>query len=134
MTEAMRSGVPDVSVVMPCLNEVVTIGGCIEECLNTFTSANLRGEIVVSDNGSTDGSLEISGSLGARVISVPLRGYGSALLAGIHACRAEVVVMGDSDGSYDFSQIPLFLAKLVEGNDLIVGDRFLGGIEPGAMP
>jgi len=134
MTEAMRSGVPDVSVVMPCLNEVVTIGGCIEECLNTFTSANLRGEIVVSDNGSTDGSLEIAGSLGARVISVPLRGYGSALLAGIHACRAEVVVMGDSDGSYDFSQIPLFLAKLVEGNDLIVGDRFLGGIEPGAMP
>jgi glycosyltransferase involved in cell wall biosynthesis len=124
----------DVSVVMPCLNEVATIGGCIQECLNTFASANLRGEIVVGDNGSTDGSQEISRSLGARVVSVPLRGYGSALLAGIRACNAELVVMGDSDGSYDFTQIPLFLSKLHEGNDLVVGDRFLGGIEPGAMP
>jgi glycosyltransferase involved in cell wall biosynthesis len=124
----------DVSVVMPCLNEAETIGGCIDECRITFTSANLRGEIVVGDNGSEDGSQEIAESMGARVVHVPLRGYGAALLAGIRAASAEYVVMGDSDGSYDFSQIPLFLNKLNEGKDLIVGNRFSGGIEFGAMP
>ena len=124
----------DLSVVMPCLDEVETIGGCIAECLNTFSSANLRGEIVVGDNGSTDGSQELSQSMGARVIAVPLRGYGAALLAAVRACSAEFVVMGDSDGSYDFSQIPLFLTRLLEGNQLVVGDRFSGGIELGAMP
>ncbi len=124
----------DVSVVMPCLDEVETIGGCIDECLSTFVSAKLKGEIVVGDNGSTDGSQELSQSMGASVIAVPLRGYGAALLAAIRASAAEFVVMGDSDGSYDFSQIPLFLTRLLDGNDLVVGDRFSGGIELGAMP
>ena len=119
---------------MPCLDEAETIGGCISECLNTFASAKLRGEILVGDNGSTDGSQEISQLMGARVIPVPLCGYGAALLAAIRASTAEYVVMGDSDGSYDFSQIPLFLNALHEGNELVVGDRFSGGIEPGAMP
>lgn len=124
----------DVSVVMPCLNEAKTIRGCIEECLTVFTAAYLRGEIVVGDNGSTDGSQQISESMSARVVQVPLRGYGAALLAGIRASSSEYVVMGDSDGSYDFSQVPLFLNKLRDGNDLVVGDRFSGGIELGAMP
>ena len=124
----------DVSVVMPCLDEVETIGGCIKECLETFTLANLRGEIVVGDNCSTDGSQNVSQSMGARVIPVPQRGYGAAILAAIHASTAEYVVMGDSDGSYDFSQIPVFLTRLYDGDELVVGDRFSGGIEPGAMP
>lgn len=125
---------PNVSVVMPCLNEVETIGGCIDECLKTFISESLRGEVVIGDNGSTDGSQELSKSMGARVVSVPVRGYGAALMAAISASTAEFVVMGDSDGSYDFTQIPLFLTELLEGNELVVGNRFLGGIEPGAMP
>jgi glycosyltransferase involved in cell wall biosynthesis len=126
--------IQDVSVVMPCLNEVETIEGCIVECQCTFASARLNGEVVIGDNGSTDGSQELSRSLGARVISVTCRGYGAAIMAGIEACQAEFVVMGDSDGSYDFRQIPVFLSGLSEGNDLVIGDRFSGSIEAGAMP
>ncbi|XZE18126.1 glycosyltransferase family 2 protein [Pirellulaceae bacterium SH449] len=125
---------PFLTVVMPCLNEAETIGGCIAECQATFRSAGLAGEIVVGDNGSTDGSQQIATSSGAVVIHVPTRGYGAAIWAAIQAASTNYIVMGDSDGSYDFSQIPTFIAKLDAGYELVVGDRFAGGIAPGAMP
>jgi glycosyltransferase involved in cell wall biosynthesis len=124
----------DVSVVMPCLNESATIASCVEKTLRTIHQLNLRGEVVIGDNGSIDGSQRIASDLGARVISVEKRGYGSALQGAIAAARGRFVVMGDSDGSYDFTQIGDFIAKLNEGYDLVVGNRFRGGILPGAMP
>lgn len=125
---------PFLTVVMPCLNEAETIGDCIAECLATFQSVGLTGEIVVGDNGSTDGSQQIATSHGAIVVNVPTRGYGAALWSAIQASSTNYIVMGDSDGSYDFSQIPSFIAKLDAGYELVVGDRFAGGIAPGAMP
>jgi glycosyltransferase involved in cell wall biosynthesis len=124
----------DVSVVMPCLDESATIGQCISEALEAIKKLNLRGEVVVGDNGSTDGSQGIALELGARVISIEHRGYGAALLGAIDAARGQVILMGDSDGSHDFAQLDAFLSKLGEGYDLVVGNRFRGGIEPGAMP
>jgi glycosyltransferase involved in cell wall biosynthesis len=131
------SGVPeplDVSVVMPCLNERATVGTCITKALRTMDNLGLRGEVVVGDNGSTDGSQQIASTLGARVISVEKRGYGAALQGAIAAARGRLVVMGDSDGSYDFTRLDLFLDKLHEGYDLVIGNRFRGEILPGAMP
>ncbi|HEY7199249.1 MAG TPA: glycosyltransferase family 2 protein [Candidatus Dormibacteraeota bacterium] len=125
---------PLVSVVMPCLNEAETLAACIDEALGALGEAGLAGEVVVADNGSTDGSPEIARARGARVIHVAVRGYGSALRAGIMAARGRYVVMGDADASYDFRSIPAFVDKLREGHDLVVGNRFRGGIEPGAMP
>ncbi|MGO9639771.1 MAG: glycosyltransferase family 2 protein [Candidatus Acidiferrales bacterium] len=124
----------EVSVVMPCLNEEKTIGPCVTQALDTFQRAGLRGEVVVADNGSTDRSAEIACRLGARVIPVERKGYGSALMGGILAARGEYVVMGDADQSYDFAQVPQFVATLREGFDLVMGNRFRGGIETGAMP
>jgi len=124
----------EVSVVMPCLNEEKTIGFCVAEALTTLERAGLRGEVVVADNGSTDRSIEIARGLGARVVPVERKGYGSALLGGFSAARGEFVIMGDADQSYDFTHIPAFVAKLREGYDLVMGNRFRGGIEPGAMP
>jgi glycosyltransferase involved in cell wall biosynthesis len=124
----------EVSVVMPCLNEERTIGPCVTQALETFQHTGLRGEVVVADNGSTDRSAEIARSLGARVIPVERKGYGSALMGGILAARGEYIVMGDADQSYDFAQVPQFVAKLREGFDLVMGNRFRGGIETGAMP
>jgi glycosyltransferase involved in cell wall biosynthesis len=124
----------DVSVVMPCLNERATIGICVTKALRTIERLNLRGEVIVGDNGSTDGSQEIACALGARVISAEKRGYGAALQEAIAAARGRFIVMGDSDDSYDFTQLGLFLNKLREGYDLVVGNRFRGGILPGAMP
>jgi glycosyltransferase involved in cell wall biosynthesis len=124
----------EVSVVMPCLNEEKTIGFCVTEALTTLERAGLRGEVVVADNGSTDRSIEIARGLGARVVRVERKGYGSALLGGFSAARGEFVIMGDADQSYDFTHIPAFVAKLREGYDLVMGNRFRGGIEPGAMP
>ncbi len=124
----------DVSVVMPCLNESATIGTCVTKALQTMERLNLRGEVVVSDNGSTDGSQEIASALGARVISVEKHGYGAALQEAIAVARGRFVLMGDSDGSYDFACLDLFLDKLHEGYDLVVGNRFRGEILPGAMP
>jgi glycosyltransferase involved in cell wall biosynthesis len=124
----------DVSVVMPCLNENATIGTCVSKALDAIKKLNLRGEVVVADNGSTDGSQEIAGALGARVISVAKLGYGAALQGAIGAARGRFVLMGDSDNSHDFAQLDVFLGKLSEGFDLVVGNRFRGGIEPGAMP
>jgi len=125
---------PEISVVMPCLNEQNSVGGCIEQILRTFEEHDIRGEVIVADNGSTDRSAEIAGSMGARVVSVEERGYGSALMGGIGAARGKYVIMGDADGSYDFTQIPIFLEKLRLGYEVVVGNRFGGGIQPGAMP
>ena len=101
----------DVSVVIPCLNEANSIGICVEKALAAFNDAGLRGEVVVADNGSTDGSIEIAEKLGARVIPVPQRGYGSALKAGIRAARGAFIIMGDADDSYDFGEVPRFVEK-----------------------
>src|SRR6202166_2651218 len=124
----------DVSVVIPCLNEANSIGVCVSKAMEAFRVAGLRGEVVVADNGSTDGSTEIAEKLGARVILVAQRGYGSALRAGIGAARGAFIVMGDADDSYDFSEVPRFVEKWRQGNDVVMGNRFRGEIKPGAMP
>jgi glycosyltransferase involved in cell wall biosynthesis len=124
----------DVSVVIPCLNEANSLAFCVEKALAAIRSAGLRGEVIVADNGSTDGSVEIAEFNGASVIRVPQRGYGAALKAGITASRGEFVIMGDADDSYDFSEVPNFVNELRRGYDLVMGNRFRGGIKPGAMP
>jgi glycosyltransferase involved in cell wall biosynthesis len=124
----------EVSVVIPCLNEVNSIGTCVEKALQAFRTGGWNGEVVVGDNGSTDGSQEIAWSLGARVVSAPRRGYGHALRAAILASRGRFVVMGDADDSYDFNEVPAFVAKWREGYEVVMGNRFRGAIKPGAMP
>ena len=124
----------EVSVVIPCLNEANSVAICVDKAIAAFAAGELRGEVVVADNGSTDGSIEIAEAHGARVVRVPLRGYGAALQAGIGAARGRYVVMGDADDSYDFTAVPQFVRKLREGYDLVMGNRFRGGIKPGAMP
>src|SRR5436190_15609282 len=124
----------ELSIVMPCLNEAETLATCIRKARLGMESAGVRGEIVIADNGSTDGSQRIAADLGARVVPVSEKGYGSALRGGIEAARGEYVIMGDADDSYDFSAIDAFVIKLREGFDLVMGNRFLGGIDPGAMP
>ena len=124
----------ELSIVMPCLNESRTVGLCIQKALQFLDRAKVRGEVVVADNGSTDGSVGIAEGLGARVVGVEKRGYGSALMGGIVAARGRYIIMGDSDDSYDFLNLEPFLEKLREGYDLVVGNRFRGGIQPGAMP
>src|SRR5580658_2014255 len=124
----------DVSVVIPCLNEANSLSFCVEKAMKSFEEAGLRGEVIVADNGSTDGSIEIAESLGARVIRVKQRGYGAALRAGIMAARGRYIVMGDADDSYDFLEVPQFVQRLREGYDVVMGNRFRGGIKPGAMP
>lgn len=124
----------DVSVVIPCLNEANSLAFCIDKAVAAFRIAGLRGEVLIADNGSTDDSVAIAGAHGARVVSVSERGYGAALRAGIAAAHGEFIIMGDADDSYDFSEVPKFVAKLREGFDLVMGNRFLGEIKPGAMP
>jgi len=124
----------DVSVVIPCLNEANSLAFCVEKAIASLRQAGLRGEVIVADNGSTDGSIEIAEFNGARVLHVPERGYGAALKAGIAAARGEFVIMGDADDSYDFSEVPNFVKQLRLGFDLVMGNRFRGGIKPGAMP
>ncbi|HVU24469.1 MAG TPA: glycosyltransferase family 2 protein [Opitutus sp.] len=124
----------ELTIVMPCLNEAETLAGCIAEAARALREQGIAGEIVVADNGSTDGSQAIATRLGARVVPVSQKGYGAALQGGIAAARGRYVLMGDSDGSYDFGQAANFLAKLREGCDLVMGNRFRGGIQRGAMP
>jgi glycosyltransferase involved in cell wall biosynthesis len=119
---------------MPCLNESLTLGSCIKKAMAAMDRLGIGGEVIVADNGSTDGSQAIATELGARVVPIATRGYGSALRGGINAARGEYVVMGDSDDSYDFSQIGDFVSRLDEGYELVMGNRFQGGIRPGAMP
>jgi glycosyltransferase involved in cell wall biosynthesis len=127
------SGNPEISVVMPCLNEELTLAACIEQARDAFTKNHISGEIIIADNGSTDTSRELAESLGARVVRVERKGYGSALMGGIAAARGKYIIMGDADCSYDFGHIPRFLEKLRSGYDLVMGNRFKGGIRPGAM-
>jgi glycosyltransferase involved in cell wall biosynthesis len=124
----------DVSVVIPCLNEANSLGICVEKAQKAMQEAGLRGEVVVADNGSTDGSIEIAQKAGARVIPVPQRGYGSALKAGIRAARGAFIVMGDADDSYDFNEVPRFVEEWRKGSEVVMGNRFEGEIKPGAMP
>jgi glycosyltransferase involved in cell wall biosynthesis len=119
---------------MPCLNEAETLQRCIVKARNFLARSGVIGEVVIADNGSTDGSQAIAEAAGARVVPILERGYGSALLGGIRAARGRYVVMGDSDDSYDFSRLDEFVAKLREGHQLVMGNRFKGGIAPGAMP
>ena len=123
-----------VTVVMPCLDEARTLGDCVHEAMQAMEDAGIVGEVVVADNGSVDGSQAIASNHGARVVQIAARGYGNALRGGIQASRGEFVIMGDCDGSYDFSHIPRILSKLREGNDLVLGNRFLGGVQKDAMP
>jgi glycosyltransferase involved in cell wall biosynthesis len=123
-----------ISVVMPCLDEEETIGACVEKAFEGIRRAGLPGEVIVSDNGSTDRSVEIARELGARVINQPNRGYGNAYRAGFDAARGKYIVMGDSDDTYDFTEIDKFIEKLREGNEYVLGSRFNGQILPGAMP
>jgi glycosyltransferase involved in cell wall biosynthesis len=124
----------ELSVVMPCLNESATVGSCVRKALGAMRQHGIRGEVIVADNGSTDGSRELAAEAGARVVPVETRGYGSALRAGIAAARCRFVLMGDADDSYDFTHLDRFVEKLREGYDLVMGNRFQGGILPGAMP
>ena len=124
----------EVSVVMPCLNEARTVGVCIDKALACLQKLNAKGEVVVADNGSTDGSQDIARAHGARIVPVERKGYGSALQGGIAAARGKFVIMGDADDSYDFSRLDGFIERLREGYDLVMGNRFRGGIMPGAMP
>ena len=122
------------TILMPCLNEARTLPLCIANARSYIARQSFRSEIVIADNGSSDGSPEIAESLGARVIRVPQRGYGNALRAGIEVGRGKFVIMGDSDASYDFGSLDAFVEKLEAGYDLVMGNRFQGGIEDGAMP
>jgi glycosyltransferase involved in cell wall biosynthesis len=124
----------ELSIVMPCLNEAETLEKCIVKAKSFLDRSGVVGEIVIGDNGSTDGSKEIARRCGARVVEVPVRGYGAALCGAILASRGIYCVMGDSDDSYNFSKLDLFVKELRAGADLVMGNRFLGGIETGAMP
>lgn len=124
----------ELSIVMPCLNEAETLSACIQKAAAYLEKYNIRGEIVIADNGSTDGSVEIAKNLGASLIHAEEKGYGSALMAGITAARGRYIIMGDADDSYDFSDLTPFLRELRSGYDLVMGNRFRGGIQPGAMP
>lgn len=124
----------ELSVVMPCLNEAETIETCIRKAFTWMEKNGVNGEVVIGDNGSTDGSQKMATDLGARVIDIPRKGYGSALMGAIEASKGKYVIMGDSDDSYDFSNLNLYLDQLRNGYDLVMGNRFKGGIAPGAMP
>ena len=132
--EAQSPTAVEVSIVMPCLDEAETLGACIQKAQRAIDKSKLAAEIIVADNGSTDGSQAIARELGARVVDVAKKGYGQALIGGINAAEGRFVIMGDADDSYDFGAIGPFIEKLNQGYDLVMGNRFLGGIEPGAMP
>lgn len=124
----------ELSIVMPCLNEAETLASCIQKAQRFLTENSIVGEVVIADNGSTDGSQKIATDLGARLVAVPVAGYGAALQGGIKAAHGRFVAMGDADDSYDFLSLMPFLLKLRAGADLVMGNRFSGGIAPGAMP
>lgn len=124
----------ELSVVLPCLNEAETLETVIRKALKSFSDLGVAGEVVVADNGSTDGSQDIARAAGVRVVDVPIKGYGAALRAGIESAQGTYVIMGDADDSYAMDQLGPFLEALRGGADLVMGNRFAGGIEPGAMP
>jgi glycosyltransferase involved in cell wall biosynthesis len=124
----------EVSVIIPCLNEAETLAGCIEKAHVAMREAGIDGEVVVADNGSTDRSPEIAVAFGARLLSIPRRGYGAALMGGFTQAYGRYLIMADGDASYDFAHVPRFVGPLRAGADLVMGNRFKGGIAPGAMP
>lgn len=124
----------ELTILMPCLNEAETLAVCIDKAEVYLSSSGVRGEVVIADNGSTDGSQRIAVEHGARVVDVPIKGYGAALLGGIEAARGRYIIMGDADDSYDFEHLDAFVERLRAGDQLVMGNRFRGGIEPGAMP
>lgn len=124
----------ELTIVMPCLNEAETLKTCIDKAMKYLNDNNISGEVVIGDNGSTDGSQDIARSCGARVVDIPRKGYGSALMGAIQAAKGKYVIMGDSDDSYDFSNLNAYVEKLRSGYDLVMGNRFKGGIAKGAMP
>jgi glycosyltransferase involved in cell wall biosynthesis len=124
----------EVSVVIPCLNEENSVGICVDKALCAFASEGVRGEVVVADNGSSDRSVEVSEQHGARVVRATVKGYGNALRKGIEEARGQFIIMGDADDSYDFTQVPSFVEQWRQGSELVLGNRFAGGIKPGAMP
>ncbi|MEA5414419.1 glycosyltransferase family 2 protein [Synechococcus sp. BA-132 BA5] len=130
----MQAEVPLLTFVIPCLNESRTLSSVIADCYEGGRACGCPFEVIVADNGSTDGSQEIAQSAGAHVVDVPIRGYGAALLAGIRAAKGTYILMGDADSTYEFAQAGQFLGKLQQGYDLVMGNRFKGRIAPGAMP
>jgi glycosyltransferase involved in cell wall biosynthesis len=124
----------ELSIIMPCLNEAQTLASCIRKARNYLQRSGVSGEVVIGDNGSTDGSQQIARNLGARVVDIPVRGYGAALSGATIAARGRYCVMGDSDDSYDFENLDGFVQRLRGGDDLVMGNRFKGGIKKGAMP
>lgn len=119
---------------MPCLNEAETVATCVKKAKSWMAANDVEGEVLVADNGSTDGSQQLATAAGARVVDVPAKGYGAALRGGIEAARSTFVIMGDADDSYDFTALGSFVDELRDGAELVMGNRFKGGIEPGAMP
>lgn len=124
----------ELTILMPCLNEARTVQTCVAKARAFLQEARIEGEVLVADNGSTDGSQALAQEAGARVVDVPQRGYGAALIAGIQAARGRFVIMGDADDSYDFRALGAYVTELRQGAELVMGNRFRGGIEPGAMP
>ncbi len=133
-TNTSREYTLELSILMPCLNEAETLEICIEKAQKSLRELDIAGEVIIADNGSTDGSQDIATRMGARVVPVVAKGYGSALMGGIIAARGVYIIMGDADDSYDFSNLGPFVEKLRGGCDLVMGNRFQGGIKPGAMP
>ena len=125
---------PELSFVLPCLNEEMTLEVCVNKCFQSGREHAMNVEVVVADNGSTDGSVALAEKLGCRVIHVERKGYGSALISGIKGARGKYVVMGDADDSYDFSDIGEYVKHLRAGADFVIGNRFKGGVQKGAMP
>jgi glycosyltransferase involved in cell wall biosynthesis len=124
----------ELTILMPCLNEAETIQTCVRKAMSFLQRTHISGEVVVADNGSTDGSQALAQSCGARVIAIPMRGYGAALLGGIQGARGKFIVMADADDSYDFTALEPFVTELRSGYELVMGNRFRGGIKPNAMP
>jgi len=124
----------ELTILMPCLDEAETVAICVKKALGFLEKSGIAGEVLIADNGSTDGSQELAIRAGARVASIPQKGYGAALIGGIAAANGRYIIMGDADDSYDFSSLGVYVDRLRQGYQLVMGDRFAGGIMPGAMP
>src|SRR6202012_5621549 len=131
---AANDGAIELTILMPCLNEAETLAVCIDKARSFLERSGVVGEVLIADNGSTDGSQLIAEEHGARVVAIPERGYGAALIGGIHAARGRYVIMGDADDSYDFENLDGMIERLRQGDDLVMGNRFKRGIGKGAMP
>jgi len=124
----------ELTVVMPCLNEAETVATCVRKAIGFLAESGISGEVLIADNGSTDGSQQLAEAEGARVVNITEKGYGNALMGGIEAAQGKYIIMGDADDSYDFTNLMPFVAELRTGADMVMGNRFKGGIAPGAMP